>query len=129
MQSRILARIVMVLMVADVEGFQSFLAPSARSFALYATSDGLTVPMLKEKCRALGLKVSGTKAELIERLNSGSSSRPKPAAVVPPRAPSTPADISNALDDVLPATASKSTEASTLPNKSPVKRKGGKVHA
>jgi hypothetical protein len=140
MKSSALARLILVQIVANVEGFHNFLAPSARGFALHATSDGQTVPMLKEKCRALGLKVSGTKAELIERLNSGSSSPSNPTAAAPPRAQpaeggaprekvaSTPAVISDALADVLPAAAPKLSEALKPPRASPAKRKGGKVH-
>ena len=44
-----------------------------------ALSD-LKVYELKAVCRAKGLKVSGRKAELVERIRSASVSQPKPAA-------------------------------------------------
>ena len=44
----------------------------------------LTVPKLKERCRAAGLPVSGRKAELIARLGGAN---PAVAAPVPPPTP------------------------------------------
>ena len=49
--------------------------------------EGLTVPVLKDRLRAQGLKVGGKKAELVERLLE---SAPAPAA---PAAPATPAPV------------------------------------
>ncbi len=49
--------------------------------------EGLTVPVLKGRLRAQGLKVGGKKAELVERLLE---SAPAPAA---PAAPATPAPV------------------------------------
>ena len=55
-----------------------------RHTAVRACSDylgQLTVPLLKERCRAAGLKVSGRKAELVERLlSSDEKARSEPVA-------------------------------------------------
>ena len=41
----------------------------------------LTVPVLKQRLRDVGLPVSGRKAELVDRLASGGAARPAAAAV------------------------------------------------
>ena len=62
--------------------------PARRLLAVRgATADelaSLTVPMLKQRLRDVGLPVSGRKAELVDRLASGAAAPPPPPPPSPP---------------------------------------------
>ena len=72
--------------------YRAALRPSVAAAAVRMLSSSedlskLTVVQLKDRLRAAGMKVSGRKAELIQRLNGGESAPTAAAPAPPPPAP------------------------------------------